>query len=108
MKAFYIDRLSGKLLPYTRETILTGPIKFLYYILPGEKVLVMASTDPPLCADHMKIHEKSTAIIPEGRKPVGAGLFSAQRKIFEDWESITMEIITPKGYRTEIAEFLLL
>ncbi|HBI17513.1 MAG: hypothetical protein UR60_C0022G0002 [Candidatus Moranbacteria bacterium GW2011_GWF2_34_56] len=110
MKAFYINE-HGKLVPYNNSEIIIGDVfRFLYYALPSGGILIMAFMDFPAGKYHTEIHKKvSGVIISEDQKPVGAGLLSISPKgvRFEDWESMTMEIKTPKEYRHEIIDFFL-
>lgn len=107
MKAFHINE-HGELMPYNSEIIFGDVFKFLYYEPPDDGILIMAFMDLPEGKYHTKIHEKAQSIIiSENQKPVGAGLLSISPKgvRFEDWESMTMEIKTPKKYRREIMDF---
>lgn len=107
MKVFYINK-SGKLMPYSPETITGDVFKFLYYTLSSGRILIMAFIDLPAGKYHTEIHKKASGvIIPENQKPVGAGLLSISTAgvRFDDWESMTMEIETPEKYRQEIMEF---
>lgn len=108
MKAFLFDE-SNHWVPFDKNLTgsFKGSFKFLYYILSEEKILLLVSTRHPGKIAHSDLHEKSALFIPEGQKPIGAGLFSAQRKVIENWESFTMDIVTSKEYRAEISEFLL-
>lgn len=109
MKAFYINE-HGKLVPYNNSEIIIGDVfRFLYYALPSGGILIMAFMDFPAGKYHTEIHKKASMLIPENQKPIGAGLLSISAKgvRFDDWESMTMEIKTPKKYRREIMDFFL-
>lgn len=110
MKAYLLNK-NGEIVPYIEHNYLIGPIKFLYYEFSGKKLLLIAPAlilivDAYVCHSDLQRYAVEAKFIPENEKPLGCGLYSTQRKIFDDWESVTMDVTTPEKYRPIIEDFL--
>jgi len=104
MKAFYLNK-KGEFVPYKNGEKPTESFWFIYYPDDGG-ILFTSSIILHVEIDDIDMHHKAVDTILVTKKwPVGAGIFSTERKTFDSWQNILMDNETPELFRQPIIDF---